>query len=349
VRDTTPPRHDPLGFYDLAAHLRRLDTFPADLFAEMSRQRDEDVLRRHAVNLTRRWTASQRATHALRRRYDYVKELGPRVGNRVRLLPLRLANLSSRESILDPKGPTVTLTTQAHRVGSAHLAIESIARGTLKPGRLILWVSDDGVFADLPAPLRHLQSRGLEIRLAEELGPHTKYFPYLESTDQFDRPLVTADDDVVYPRRWLQELVQAHAALPQCVHCHRVRHMSAHAGEMRPYNDWPFGTDDGASHHNFILGVGGAIYPAAFLARLKGAGRQFLDCCPTNDDVWLTVNAVRLGFKVRQVRPDPMPLALSPGTQGVSLSRLNLEQGANQIQLRRTFTADDLAILRDTD
>ena len=116
--------------------------------------------------------------------------------------------------------------------------------------------------------------------------------------------------------------------------------------ELAPYNTWPFGTDSLASHLNFIIGVSGVIYPAAFLPSLKRAGRAFMKCCPTGDDIWLTVHAIRSGFRVTQVRKeglDPVPI---PGTQGAALFYVNMVEGANQAQLRRTFTPRDLEILR---
>ncbi len=73
----------------------------------------------------------------------------------------------------------VSLTSYGTRIGRVAYAIESIAAGTARPRRLVLWLDDPTRFAARPAALRRLERRGLEVRLTENLGPHTKYFPSL--------------------------------------------------------------------------------------------------------------------------------------------------------------------------
>ena len=42
------------------------------------------------------------------------------------------------------------------------------------------------------------------------MGPHMKYFPYVNSVSEHTRPLVTADDDKRYSREWLNGLIEAY-------------------------------------------------------------------------------------------------------------------------------------------
>ena len=126
---------------------------------------------------------------------------------------LLLSNRFSRKAVATKEpGAVVSLTTYGRRVGAVHLAIESIARGDTKPSRLILWLDDAALFANLPRPLLRLEHRGLEIRLCKNYGPHKKYYPYVESQKAFPYPLATADDDVIYPRSWLAGLLDAYSA-----------------------------------------------------------------------------------------------------------------------------------------
>jgi hypothetical protein len=337
---------DPLGFHDLTELLSDSDEWPEDSCAELCRQRDDSIRRSTPERLVQRWTIRQRVGQAIREQGELGSRLRRKMRTSARMLPLGTRNLLSSDRVLHPLGPVVSMTTHSSRINRAHYAIESIAQGTVKPSRIILWLTDDKLFWNLPGPLRRMRSRGVEIRLVEEFGPHSKYFPYLESQDEFDGPLVTADDDALYHPDWLRDLVRAHAASPEHIHCHRVRRMALMGDELAPYNTWSFGTDSLASHLNFIIGVNGVIYPAAFLPSLKRAGRAFMKCCPTGDDIWLTVNAIRSGFRVRQVRKEGLDPVAIPGTQGVALFHVNMVQGANQVQLRRTFTPSDLEILR---
>ena len=89
-------------------------------------------------------------------------------------------------------GPVVSLTTYGKRVQAVYLAIESIARGSALPSRLILWIDDPALYANLPPTLLRLKRRGLEIRYCKNFGPHKKYYPYVESQRAFNAPLVTA-------------------------------------------------------------------------------------------------------------------------------------------------------------
>jgi len=108
------------------------------------------------------------------------------------------------------------------RIDSVFLTIESIGRGELLPARIILWVDDPKVFASLPSSLRRLERRGLEVKLADNYGPHTKYYPYLTSEADIRHPLVTADDDILYPRGWLKGLAAAYALNDQVINCYRA-------------------------------------------------------------------------------------------------------------------------------
>ncbi|GAA1761558.1 hypothetical protein GCM10009767_20720 [Kocuria aegyptia] len=87
----------------------------------------------------------------------------------------------------------VCLTSYGRRIRAVHLAVEAIARGSVRPQRLILWLADAEVVAHPPAPLARLVERGLEIRHAADWGPHKKYYPYACSQADHELPLVTAE------------------------------------------------------------------------------------------------------------------------------------------------------------
>ena len=147
-----------------------------------------------------------------------------------------LLNLYERAPITQPDGPVVSLTTYGKRTRIVFLAIESIARGRLLPSRLILWIDDKAVFGNLPATIRRLAKRGLEIRLCENYGPHKKYYPYLESLQKVEVPLVTADDDLFYPRYWLQRLAEAFHQSPDIVNCYRARVIGLNQAGLAKYD-----------------------------------------------------------------------------------------------------------------
>lgn len=275
-----------------------------------------------------------RAAHGLQRR-------GLRGLKRL-IRPLWMRRLEQRN--LDPRspllgdGPVVSLTTYEPRWAAVHYTLESIGAGGLRPSRLVLWVAPS-VQRQLGTPeaLRRLQSRGLEIRECEDVGPHKKYFP-LVMEGPLSCDMVTADDDVLYWSGWLQELSQAAGRRPQCIHAHRAHVMSFDAeGGFLPYAQWPGCEGSHASPLHFSTGVGGVLFPPMMQEALKQAGDGFRHCCPRADDIWLNAVAARAGVEVAQVRVFSPLLFEVPGTRAHGLARENVQSGGNDRQLQQTY------------
>ena len=90
----------------------------------------------------------------------------------------------------------VSLTTYGARFYDVYLTIESIMQGTIKPNRIVLWVSEELKSTTLPIVLARQIERGLEIRYRRDLRSFTKL---LYSLKEFpDATIVTIDDDVIY-------------------------------------------------------------------------------------------------------------------------------------------------------
>jgi hypothetical protein len=260
---------------------------------------------------------------------------------------LRRHNLHSAEAVVGPGGPVVSLTTFEPRFEAVFYTIESIGRGQLKPSRLVLWVAHPLAAQELPATLARLVKRGLEVRAADDTGPHKKYFPLVMSEESPTRALVTADDDVLYPRDWLAGLVQSAAEFPDAIHCYRG-HVMAFAADGRPapYKSWPACRSNVPSHLNFSTGVSGVLFPVKMQLALRKAADGFLACCPRADDIWLKATAWRTGVPVRQVRPFGRTFFEIPGTRKHGLAKSNVEGGSNDQQILRTFTPEELEALR---
>jgi hypothetical protein len=256
---------------------------------------------------------------------------------------LQRANRDSHESVVTEGGPVVSMTTHGARLHKVHLALESIAAGALKPSRLMLWLDDPPSLVDLPDPLRRLQARGLDVRLSDNFGPHTKYYPYLLTLADGDgAPLVTADDDMLYAADWLQGLAQAHAAEPDWVHCWRAKEVALDGGKIAPFVRWGYCRSQRPSLRHHAQGVSGVIYPIAFQQALRRAGDAFRTCCPRADDVWLHAQAVREDRPVRQLRPEPRSFPCIPGTEAQGLTHENLTGAQNDPQIAATYCDADI-------
>lgn len=263
---------------------------------------------------------------------------------------LQVVNQFSRSIITRPGGPIVSLTTHGPRIESVHYTIESIGRGRLRPSRLILWIDDRSLYEQLPRALSRLKERGLEVKFSDNFGPHTKYYPFIESEANLDAPLVTADDDILYPSYWLCELARAYAAFPQYNNCFRARTIALFDSYIAEYAKWELCASTAASFSHVANGVSGVVYSPRFQQALKVAGREFMGCCPKADDLWLHVQALRSGFRIRQIGKKAVHFPLIPGSQEVALFKGNcLEEDGNDRQVKATYKHSDIsALLRES-
>lgn len=250
-------------------------------------------------------------------------------------------NLTSNAPAVAPGGPVVSLTSFGKRAHAVPFTIESIAQGALLPSRLLLWLDEPALLATPSAMLARLQRRGVEVLPTENWGPHKKYYPFVASQGELDIPLVTADDDVLYPASWLALLMARYRAHPDDVHCYRARVAGLREGRLTPYATWPECATTEPSYRHFSIGMAGVLFPPAVLRQLQHRGTEFRATCPRTDDIWLNLQAQRVGAKVRQVAARPQYFMLLPGTQKSGLLHGNVQDG-NDVALNAVYQPADL-------
>ena len=248
-------------------------------------------------------------------------------------------NRVSVESVLGNIPVIASLTTYGKRINTVHLSIESIGAGRARPERLILWV-DDPIHANEPTPeLSRLIRRGLEVRLTEDLRSHKKYFPTLSEFAPADgRYLVTADDDLFYPRWWLERLWDGVQAHPDEIVGHRAHSIRISGERIAPYSTWEPCWNTHAALTNFATSGSGAAFPPAMIQALRRAGLAFLEVSPTADDVWLSAVAASAGIPTRQLRWLPRVWPVIRGSQSEGLFHTNVLEGGNDKQVAAAFS-----------
>ncbi|MEV8266699.1 hypothetical protein [Microbacterium sp. NPDC076911] len=261
----------------------------------------------------------------------------PEVARDITTLWKRNSDPRQSERIVDESSlVTVTMTTHGRRIEDVWLALESIGRGTVLPGRLILWL--DSAPKRQNWRLRRLEKRGLEIRYCEPgFGVHTKYWPYLlESAAEV--PLVLSDDDIVYPATWLEHLMRVHLEHPELVVAYRAHVIGMSDDGFLPYATWRSCDDDEPSFAHFATSVSGQILPVPLQRALLDEGDIFRTLAPSADDVWLHRTAVISGFRTRQVAQGQQHWWFIPGSQVSGLNALNVAGGANDVQMAAAHT-----------
>ncbi len=346
----TSRQPDSLRVHDVADLLAEPVEVDEALLGSLLRERDAQLQRAHSAMLAKTWDLRSRAELTL---HETIRKHRPTPRARVnrRQKEALLASLSEQNHQSTPLvadgGPAVSLTTFGPRMETAFYAIEAMAAGDLRPGRVVLWLSESDA-ESVPSSLRRLEKRGLEIRTAPDTKAYKKYLPYVLGED-VSQPLVTADDDALYDQRWLADLVDANRKNPAVAHCHRAKRMAVFEGRLLPYEEWGMCSDTVPSHLNFVTGVSGAIYPPALLERLRDTGYEFLELAPHNDDVWINANALRAGVEVAQLAPQDRNYKSTPESQSEGLASMNVIGGWNQIQLRRVYGPADVAVLVQAD
>jgi hypothetical protein len=259
---------------------------------------------------------------------------------------LRSQNRFSKRPVTAEGGPVLSLTTYGVRIQSVYLAIESIAAAAFLPSRFILWLDDEATLSNLPDTLRRLEARGLEVRLTENLGPHTKYYPTLGVLSDLSQPLVICDDDQLYTRQWLAKLMDAYRENPGVVNCYRAHVIRMLRDGIAPYKEWSSCRSDKPSMLHFATGVSGIALPPILQQQLRDIGTEFKSLCPKADDIWLHANAVRAGLPTRQIGSWQRNFPIVPGTQRLALMQSNVEGSQNDVQIAKTYTSQDIAVLQ---
>jgi hypothetical protein len=213
----------------------------------------------------------------------------------------------------------VSLTVIRSRLHAFDSVINSLVNQTLSPDKIILHISreryliDDGMnFEDLPDATRQLIISGrVELYFTPNTGPYRKILPALERFGSGDFLLATADDDVLYPTRWLEGLYEA-ALDSQCICAYRCRMMSIENGKFAPYMSWPIlfsqrGTAGSESVEGTApsllvcpTGRGGVIYHSRFFQDLDII-RQLQVLAPAQDDLALKFASLAARIPVRAV------------------------------------------------
>ena len=267
--------------------------------------------------------------------------------------PRGFRQLNARERKADPQGSdygrkggkaavredvVVSLTSYPARIGTVSVTVESLLNQTVRAGRTILWLAAEqfpGGEGALPKSLLSLRRRGLEIRFCDDdLKPHKKYFYAMQEFP--DSIVITADDDVVYPRDLVEVLLESYGRYPKAVSAMRVRRMTFSGGRVTQYADW--GQNDNSFYRNpsmlaVATGVGGVLYPPGCIPPAAFDKEAIKATCLMADDLWLKANEVESGVPTVLAAPYRQ-LDYVDGTQEVSLWYQNAGEGMNDVQIQ---------------
>ena len=235
------------------------------------------------------------------------------------------------------KNVVVSLTSYPARINAVSETLKSILAQSFKPWKLVLWLAREqfpSLELDLPLELLQLRDKGLSIEWCEDIRSYKKLIPSLKKYPE--KIIVTADDDIVYKKNWLSQLIISHLQEPNAIVCHRAHRVSINEiGNFSSYKLWPKEIkEENSSFSHLFTGCGGVLYPPGSLDERVQDLNAFSTICPTGDDLWFWGMAVLNRTKVQRVKDSSFALDFVPETQATALWKENYQDGGNDVMLR---------------
>jgi hypothetical protein len=229
----------------------------------------------------------------------------------------------------------VSLTSFPARINTVWIIIETLLRQTCKPEMIILWLAESQFpsLENLPKSLLNLQRYGLTIKFCDDLRSHKKYFYTMKNYPEYI--IITVDDDTFYPEDLVENLMLAHKKYPNTICCNFGHVITTKEGTIEPYSKWNSGVDGYNQPSDYLVPIGceGVLYPPGSLMKDAFDKGKILELCPLADDLWLKSMASLKGVKAVRANPISIPYANLMAAGKSSLSKINVIQNMNDMQL----------------
>lgn len=241
----------------------------------------------------------------------------------------------------------VSLTSFPERIYETEFTIFSLLNQNLKPDEVILWLATDefkNKEQDLPTSLLALLKNGLSVRwYNKNIKSYKKLIPTLKIYP--NDIIVTADDDIYYPKDWLFNLFETHKEFPMDVICARSRKISINSQNIiESYNKWMISDkEEISSFLNFFTGAGGVLYPPNSLDNRVLDEELAMDMCPSTDDIWFWAMTVLNKRKIKPIKDNLNKLTFVNSFRELNLDnqttlwKLNVTNKGNDVQFKKIF------------
>lgn len=210
----------------------------------------------------------------------------------------------------------VSLTSFPGRINLVHKTLFSIMNQSYKPNMIILWLSEEqfpNKEKDLPSTLINLKKYGLSIMwVKNDIKSYKKLIPALERFR--DEIIITADDDLYYPKYWIERLVSSYKKHPEDIHCHLITRIKCENKKINTVKREKIYINK-PSFNNKLLGGSGTLYPPNSLHCEVTNEKLFMKLAPTSDDIWFWAMALKNGTKIRWIENSMKKLYYTENSQ----------------------------------
>lgn len=201
---------------------------------------------------------------------------------------------------LEKRSPqiVVSMTSYGSRIYSVPVALERLLCQTLKPDRIVLYLSKDNFpnqEADLPVQLLEFKEYGVEIRWCDgDIKSYKKIVPALKEFP--DDIIITVDDDIFYRFDMVERLYHSYLQFPHAISACRVHKMTFDkSGNLNPYAKWKkLYTDEilVPSMQLFATTGAGTLFPPHCLHNATVDESLFMRLAPNADDIWIKIMSI---------------------------------------------------------
>ncbi len=247
---------------------------------------------------------------------------------------LNLEWLKKRREPEEEPSIIVSIATMAGRQKSLKRTLKSLLTQKHSSFKIIIWISNDDYQA-INKALRKYGRYGITLRRANpNLGSFNKYHHI--ALEEQTLPIVTADDDIIYPRNWLTTLETSARRYPEeIVGLRGIVITKNDKNGVSEYVTWKR-AEVSSSHDLLVLNTGaGTFYPAKTFNQESIQNYDFLRVSPTGDDLWMFALAVQ-NRKRRRIA-DVAVREIIPATlrQKNSLWSVNVGESRNDTQFKQ--------------
>lgn len=236
----------------------------------------------------------------------------------------------------------VSFTSYPPRINSVHQVVESLQRQTVQADEIVLYLSMDE-FPDmdvaLPKALKGMiGQKGFRVAWVHgNLKSHKKYYYALQ--EYKDTVVITVDDDKVYARTMIEDLIKSYERFPDAISARAVRLMLKEAEKLKPYCRW----EDGKNIEEYAetprrdlcaIGAGGICYPTTLVDDEWFQEELITGVAGKCDDLWLNYNEIINNVPVVYVKPSQKDITIE-NSQIYSLAADNLYGDGNDRCIER--------------
>jgi teichuronic acid exporter len=229
----------------------------------------------------------------------------------------------------------ISLTSYPARFSTLSICIKSLLNQTVKPDKVILYLGTDSEAVKLPESLLDLQNYGLTIKKGyEDIRPHKKYLYAMREYPE--DIIITADDDLIYDKNLVRDLIRSYRTYPAAVSARRVHLMKTDAKEIKPYHEWGLEYKKICIPTHTLLPTNGAgsLFPPHCLPQETFEIEKIRNLCLNADDIWLKFMLLKQGTKVVWVKSRHSMPVIIPQAQEKALYHTNMGNNTNDAYIR---------------